>query len=223
MKSKAARLLVAIVGGSGAGKSWLADRLQANLGATAARLSLDDFYHDRSHLPSGTRARINFDHPRTIDWVRLEAVLRDCLAGRSTRVPRYDFKTHARLTRTRLLRPKRLIIVDGLWLLRRPALRRLFGLRIFIDCPAKVRLSRRLARDLLLRGRDKASIHRQFREQVEPMNAQYVVPQAQWADVILKAPIGQTEVAHLVRQLKGQKACESGETRKFPHATDDFL
>ena len=69
-------LLVAIVGGSGAGKSWLAERLHRRLGARAARLSLDDFYRDRSHLPPGRREKLNFDHPRSIDWRSAERVLR---------------------------------------------------------------------------------------------------------------------------------------------------
>lgn len=199
------------MGGSGAGKSWLADQLQKRLGeAAAARLSLDDFYHDRSHLSPARRARINFDHPRAIDWPRVQTVLQDCLAGRSTHVPRYDFKTHARLVRPEILRPKPLIVMDGLWLLRRPGIRRLFGLRIFIDCPTKVRLNRRLARDLLLRGRDQASVQRQFWETVEPMNAQYVGPQARWAHMILKAPISQTIVSQLVRQLRIETGINSG-------------
>jgi uridine kinase len=202
--------LIAIVGGSGAGKSWLADQLQRRLGAAAARLSLDDFYHDRSHLSPARRARINFDHPRAIDWARVQTVLQDCLAGRRTEVPRYDFKTHARLARPEVLRPKPLIVMDGLWLFRRPGIRRLFGLRIFIDCPTKVRLNRRLARDLLLRGRDRASVQRQFWETVEPMNAQYVGPQARWAHMILKPPIGKATVSQLVRQIRAASGVDSG-------------
>ena len=69
--------LVAIVGGSGAGKTWLADRLQQSFGKRAARLSLDDFYHDFSNLPHSRRTRVNFDHPRAIDWPRVETALRD--------------------------------------------------------------------------------------------------------------------------------------------------
>src|SRR5690242_4898362 len=86
--------LVAIVGGSCAGKSWLADQLQGILGKTAGRLSLDQFYRDRSHLTPARREAINFDHPRAIDWDCLEGVLRDCLAGRATSAPHYDFATH---------------------------------------------------------------------------------------------------------------------------------
>ncbi len=70
--------LVALVGGSGAGKSWLADRLQRALGTDAGRLSLDDFYYDRSHLPPKRRAHVNFDHPRAIDWRSVERALKGC-------------------------------------------------------------------------------------------------------------------------------------------------
>jgi uridine kinase len=199
MKTKTAPLLVAIVGGSGAGKSWLADELQKVLGRQAARISLDDFYRDRSHLPPGRRARINFDHPRAIDWGQLEKVLGDCLAGRTTQLPQYDFNNHTRRTATQILRPVPIILMDGLWLLRRPKLRQVFGLSIFIDCPAKTRLGRRVERDLKSRGRSHASVHHQFWKTVEPMHRQYVTPQARRAEIHLKAPISKLEV----RQIAG--------------------
>src|SRR5258706_6783024 len=189
MKNRPAPLLVAIVGGSGAGKSWLAGRLQSILGTKAARISLDDFYRNRPGLSPARSARINFDHPRAIDWPLVERVLRDCLAWRTTRVPQYDFKTHARLSQSRILQPKPLILVDGLWLLRKPRLRRLFGASIYIDCPANVRLSRRQTRDSSLRGRSVESVRRRFREVVEPMNARFVAPQARPAAILLQTTI----------------------------------
>ena len=204
MKKMPAPLLVAIVGGSGAGKSWLAGRLQSILGTKAARLSLDDFYRERPGLTLARRARINFDHPRAIDWPRVERVLRDCLAWRTTRVPRYDFKTHARLPRSRILRPKPLILLEGLWLLRNPKLRRFFGASIYIDCPAKVRLSRRLRRDSSLRGRSAESVRRQFRNVVEPMNTRFVTPQARRAGFFLKTPITNADVHHVAVLLLEQ-------------------
>lgn len=204
MKKMPAPLLVAIVGGSGAGKSWLARRLQSILGNKAARLSLDDFYLDRPGLSLNRRALINFDHPRAIDWPLLERVLRDCLASRTTRVPQYDFKTHGRLPRSRIFRPRPLILVEGLWLLRNPRLRRLFGASIYIDCPAKVRLSRRLHRDSSLRGRSVESVRRCFRNVVEPMNARFVTPQTSRAGILLKSPITAADVRRVVKELLGQ-------------------
>jgi uridine kinase len=204
MKPNKRPLLVAIVGGSGAGKSWLAEQLQKLLGEKAVRLSLDDFYRDRSHLAPERRALVNFDHPRAIDWSFLEAVLEDLLLRKQTKIPQYDFATHSRRPKLIPLKPKPIILMDGLWLLRRPSLRRLFQVRIFIDCPSKLRLSRRLARDLLSRGRDKASVEKQFWKMVEPMDALYVAPQAKWAHILLDTPFSKAEVRHLAGQLLAQ-------------------
>ena len=188
MKSPRTSRLVAIVGGSGAGKTWLADHLQKTIGHDADRLSLDDFYRDRSHLTPAQRETINFDHPRAIDWPLVNATLRTCRAGRSFRVPRYDFVNHVRLPGRQLCRPKPLIIVEGLWLLLRPSVRSLFVLRIFMDCPVRVRLARRLARDAAERGRSRESVRSQFWETVVPMHERYVAPQTRWAHFIMENP-----------------------------------
>jgi uridine kinase len=189
--------LIALVGGSGAGKSWLSHQLQEALELPSARLSLDNFYRDQSHLPPPMRERVNFDHPRVIDWKLAEAVLLGCRAGRSVYVPRYSFVTHTRLRTFNMVNPRPIILVDGLWLLWRPRLRSLFDLRIFLHCPACLRLERRLERDIAARGRDDRSVRRQFQETVAPMHKRFVQPQAKWADVVLRQPPGPREVHHL--------------------------
>lgn len=201
-KNSAKSLLVAIVGGSAAGKSWLADQLQSLLGDDAARLSLDDFYRDRSYLSPAQRARINYDHPRAIDWESVERVLRDCLRGRTAQAPRYDFATHGRRPTGQKLKPKRVILMDGLWLLRRRALRKILSLSIFIDCPTATRLNRRIARDTAARGRSHESVRRQFSETVEPMHARHVLPQARWADICLTTPIRNADLRRILAKLR---------------------
>lgn len=202
MKKPKQPLLVAIVGGSGSGKSWLADKLQAALSPDAGRLSLDDFYRDRSHLSPAQRERINFDRPSAIDWPAFERVLNCCLRLRKTRIPRYDFSTHCRLSHSKVLTPKSIILVDGLWLLRAAQLRNLFGVRIFIDAPMRLRLRRRLARDVTGRGRSARSIRDQFQKTVEPMHCRFVLPQIRWADVVLKGDWGNHEVTKLTAVLR---------------------
>ncbi|MDQ6630779.1 MAG: zeta toxin family protein [Verrucomicrobiota bacterium] len=192
---------VAIVGGSGAGKSWLADRLQKALGENVARLSLDDFYQDRSHLPQKRRAKINFDHPRAINWKSVEKVLHDCSKGNKTRSPRYDFTNHCGRT-SQSFDPKPLIIVDGLWLLRRPSLRRFFDYRVFIECPSRLRLQRRLARDLNERGRNQKSVREQFLKTVAPMHDRFVATQARWANLVLTHPPRRQQLNQLTNQVR---------------------
>jgi uridine kinase len=190
--------LIAIVGGSGAGKTWLADRLQQACGAAAGRLSLDDFYRDRSHLSPVRRAAINFDHPRAIDWPLVLQALRACREGRLARLPRYSFTTHTRLHQQEEWLPSSLVLMDGLWLFCRPTVRELFDLRIFLACATQLRLERRLARDVAERGRSAEAVREQFWKTVAPMHDQFVAPQARWADVILTEPPSEEEVQRLV-------------------------
>lgn len=202
MKTKP--LLVALVGGSGSGKSWLARKLGARLGGAAVPLALDDFYLDQARVPMARRARLNFDHPRAIDWVAFERVLRACRAGQSVRVPVYDFASHSRRAASRVLRPRPIILVEGLWLLHRARLRRLFQVSIFLKCGGKTRLRRRLARDLLSRGRSAESIREQFRRTVAPMHRKFVEPQAGWAQIVLRRPPTARRVRALAEQLRKQ-------------------
>lgn len=194
--------LVAIVGGSGSGKTWLAEKLENAFFPNAVRLALDDFYRDRSHLPPGRRARINFDRPGAIDWVEVETAVRNLAAGCSARVPEYDFKTHCRLKTCKIIPPKPIVLLDGLWLLHRRSLRSRFRLRIFIECPMRVRLQRRLKRDSGSRGRTADSVRRQFKETVQPMHRRHVALQSLYADVVIRGTCSSKHIRRLVRRIR---------------------
>jgi uridine kinase len=194
--------LIAILGGSGAGKTWLARRLQHEFGPLAARLSLDDFYCDLGQLPPARREAVNFDHPRAMDWLAFEKVLHDCRDGRVTRIPQYDFVTHTRLPKEKLFHPKPLILVEGLWLLWLPRIAELFDLKIYLNCLGQLRLERRLSRDTVERGRAPDSVRRQFSETVAPLHKQFVAPQAMLADIILKQPLSETELHGVIGAIR---------------------
>ena len=193
---------IAVVGGSGSGKTWLLERLRRVFGDVMATLSLDDFYQDRSHLPVLRRAQLNFDHPRAIDWRLFKSVLDRGRAGQVAQVPSYSFSNHARLPGQERWSPAPLILCDGLWLFHRPSLRGLFDLKIFLECPTQLRLERRLERDTAERGRSKASVREQFWKTVTPMHDQFVAPQARWADLILHQPSSESEISMLVERLR---------------------
>ena len=193
---------VAIVGGSGAGKSWLAERLQQCFGRNCTRVCLDNFYRDRSHLPTGKRESINYDHPRAIDWARVTQFLRDARAGRTTFLPQYDFRTHTRVEPL-LWDPRRIVIFEGLWLLTRETARRHFDLSIFLDAAGWLRLRWRVARDVAERGRTPESVRRLFISQVGPMHVRHVAPQRRWADMVLKQKIGKPEIDQVAGAICG--------------------
>ncbi len=200
-KQKQKRKLIAIVGGSGAGKTWLANKIEQSLGQNATRISLDNFYRDRSHLSETRRNAINFDHPRAIDWPEVERALSSLAAGKRTRLPEYDFASHSRRENGAVVESKAVIIVDGLWLLRRPSLRRLFSCAIYLECPRTLCLRRRIQRDLTERKRDSASVRKQFLEHVLPMQERFVTSQKRWADIVVKK-IDQSKINDLTEQIK---------------------
>lgn len=197
--------IVGITGGSCAGKTWLADRLGSILatrGVQAARLSQDDFYLDRSHLPPGRRAQVNFDHPRAIDWERLESTLAKFAGGKAASVPRYDFATHGRLNGDAELNPAAILIVEGLWLFRQATLRSLFALKLFIRSSPQLCTERRLRRDTVERGRTREQVLQQLSRYTLPMSERFVAPQEKWADVVLEAPVEKKEILRIVNSIE---------------------
>lgn len=196
-------LLVAIVGGSGSGKTWLTERLATALGPLAARICLDDFYSDRSHIPEEQRGSCNFDDPAAIDWSALKSVLSGLRTGMPAELPCYDFATHCRESRTRRIEPRPVILIEGLWLLHHPEVRQSFDVKIFIECPSQTRLRRRIDRDVVSRGRTRASVEKQFQETVEPMHHRFVTPQKRWADAVLPHDFTEHDVTQLARRLSG--------------------
>ncbi len=195
---------IAVVGGSGSGKSWLAARLREGLGEAAGHLCLDDFYADLGHLPEAGRDTVNFDDPAAIDWESLRTVL-DCLeCGEDARIPIYDFATHTRKPETRHFGNARLVVLEGLWLLHPEWLREKFALSVFVDCPEGERLRRRIERDVLARGRTEESVRQQFADHVQPMHAMFVEGQRQWATRRVNSPLSETEQAELIEACLGQ-------------------
>jgi uridine kinase len=201
MNAAAPVRLVAITGGSGAGKTWLADRLAMLFGGRAGRLSQDSFYRDFSLLPWSARAGVNFDHPDALDWAEFQHVLEAIRHGRACRLPAYDFATHTRSGAGGPIEPRSLMIVDGLWLLHQPEIRRQFDLTLFLHCPEDERLRRRIARDVAERGRTEDSVRDQFEATVSPMHGRFVSPQAAHADLLLHSPCREAEVLQLQERL----------------------
>lgn len=195
-------VLVAIAGGSGSGKTWLASTLRRCLHPDAGLISLDDFYRDLSHLPLAERARTNFDSPAAIDWRLFAATLRAIAAGEAPWMPRYDFARHTRAPEPRRWRRRPIVIIEGLWPWVKPWLRQLFALRLYRAAGNEVRYGRRLRRDVRHRGRTPAAVEHQWRTQVEPMFARHVAPQRRSADLVLGGEVTAVQIAALVRRLR---------------------
>jgi uridine kinase len=180
-----APLVIGIAGGTGSGKTTLAARLISELKGDVALLEHDWYYRDRSAIPESQREDINYDEPAALDNALLAQHLAELRAGRQVECPQYDFATHTRRAATRSVAPARIVAVEGILLFAIPELCSAFDLRIFVDTDDDIRLMRRIARDIVQRKRDIASIQHQYYSSVRPMHLLHVAPSKRQAHLVV--------------------------------------
>lgn len=179
------KILIGVAGGTGSGKTTLAEKIQSYFESESVLISQDSYYKDLSHLTLEQRSSANFDHPDAIDFPLLQRHLMDLKEGHSVQIPIYSFTSHSRLKKTRLVEPVPLVIVEGILLFAEKSLRDLFDVKIFIAADDDIRLLRRIERDVRERGRDFGSIKDQYLATVKPMHEAFVEPSKRFADVII--------------------------------------
>ena len=167
--------IIAIAGGSGAGKTTLAKKISKLIGINKCEIiSQDNYYFDLSEKFDYDGGAINFDHPEMLEFTLLASHLKKLKEGFSINIPCYDFSTHSRLEKTNKISPTEIILVDGILILNSKELMDLFDLKIFIDTPDDVRFERRMNRDINERNRTQEGVRNQWEVQVLPMHKKYV-------------------------------------------------
>jgi uridine kinase len=170
--------IIGIAGGTGSGKSWLANFLKAELGARAAVLSQDWYYKDRSGTNRATEVSLNFDHPRAFETGLLLGHLDALRRGRRVETPRYDFATHSRATHAVPMEPAPVVIIEGLFVLHQKSILKRLDDSVFVEVPAQVRLERRLRRDAAERSIPPQETLRLYETFARPMHERFVQPSA---------------------------------------------
>jgi uridine kinase len=178
--------LIGIAGGTGSGKTTVANAIVTRVGEERiAILSHDSYYRDFVDLPKDILDRQNFDHPDSLESELLVRHLKALKQGMVVETPIYDFKVHRRSAETRRIEPRKVILVDGILIYAEPELRKLFDVKIYVDTDADIRLIRRLKRDIAERGRTVDSVVKQYESTVRPMHLEFVEPSKRYADLIV--------------------------------------
>jgi uridine kinase len=181
----ASPILIGIAGGTGSGKTTMAQKIQDAFPDQSILICQDSYYKDLSHLTMEEKARMNFDHPNSLDFDLLRQHLLDLTQGQSIEQPIYSFITYERDIETQNVKPTQVIVVEGILLFAALDVRDLFDLKIFVDADDDIRLLRRIERDMAERGRGFDSIKQQYLTTVKPMHDAFVEPSKQYADVII--------------------------------------
>lgn len=180
------RLVIGIAGGSGSGKTTVAQEILQRVGPERiAFLQHDSYYKDLSGLPPTQKAEVNFDHPNSLETELLIQHIASLRDGKPVEVPIYNFSTHSRTSQTYTVQPRMVILVEGILIFTEPALREMFDVKIFVDTDSDLRFIRRLERDITERGRTTESVIKQYQATVRPMHLEFVEPSKRYADVII--------------------------------------
>ena len=179
-------LIIGIAGGTGCGKTTVVNQIISELPADeVCVISQDSYYRDTSHLPYADRVKINFDHPKSIDFDLLIEHLQALKNGKTIEQPVYSFVEHNRTGDTITTKPRKVVIVEGILILTNPAIREMFDIKIYVHADSDERLIRRLKRDIAERGRDINEVLYRYQNTLKPMHQQFIDPTKEFADIII--------------------------------------
>ncbi len=179
-------LIIGIAGGTGSGKTTVVKKIIEKLSTDEiAVLSQDSYYKDNSSLPIEERQKINFDHPDSLEFTLLTKHLNQLRGGKAIEQPIYSYLTCTRATETINIKPRQVVIVEGILILYNKNLRDLFDIKVFVHADADDRLTRVIKRDIIERGRSVNTVLERYEESVKPMHLQFIEPSKRYADIIV--------------------------------------
>ena len=179
--------IIGIAGGTGSGKTYLTNKIKEEFNNNNFEIiELDSYYRDLSHLTFKKREENNFDHPDSFDFELLIKHLNDLAEKDEVNIPIYNYKTHTRMKKRKLISKRKLLIIEGIFSFFNEDLRNKMIYKVFLNISEKTRLSRRLKRDVTNRARTIKSINIQYQNTVIPMHQKFVQPLKQYADLIIE-------------------------------------
>lgn len=199
-------LFIGLAGGSGSGKTTIAEAVVERLEGRVALLPHDAYYRHMPELTFEERTKVNYDHPASLETGLLVKHLESLRAGAAIEHPVYDFATHLRSDETVRIEPGRVVVVEGILVLAEPELRSELDLKIFVDTDPDVRLARRIDRDIAERGRTVESVIDQYFTTVRPMHIEFVQPSMRYADLIIPEGFNPAAVATVVELIRSRLA-----------------
>ena len=203
-------LVIGIAGGTGSGKTTVVNQIIQELPeGEVCVISQDSYYKDTSHLPFDERTKINFDHPKAIDFDLLVAHLKELKKGNAIEQPIYSFVEHNRTKETITMYPKKVIIVEGILILTHTDIRELFDIKLYVHADSDERLIRRLRRDMSERGRDLDEVLSRYKNTLKPMHQQFIEPTKEFADIIIPNNRYNTVAVDLIRKIINQRLIEN--------------
>ena len=178
-------MIIGVAGGTGSGKTTLAENIASAFGDKVAVITHDSYYCAQNDKTYEERCKQNYDHPDAFETDLLCEHLDALARGEAVDIPVYDYTVHNRSDKTQRVEPRAVIVLEGILIFSDKRLRDRMSLKIFVDTDADVRILRRLKRDVSERGRSMDSVISQYFATVKPMHEAFVEPSKRNADIIV--------------------------------------
>ena len=179
-------ILIGIAGGTGSGKTTLADKLVDSFGSDEVSiLRHDNYYKRHDEMTYDERSKLNYDHPDAFDTELLCEHIQMLKEGKAIEMPVYDYTVHNRSNEVVVVEPAPVIVLEGILIFAEQSLCDLMDIKVFVDTDADVRILRRILRDVKERERSLDSVISQYLTTVKPMHEQFVEPSKRRADIII--------------------------------------
>ena len=201
-------MLIGIAGGTGSGKSTFTNRIKKQFGDDVTVIYHDNYYRRRDDIPFEERKKINYDHPDALETDMLIEHIKQLKAGKSVVCPVYDFSVHNRSDKTVVIKPSKVILVEGILVLQNPELCDLLDIKIFVEADADERILRRVLRDVEERGRDLRGIIDQYLTTVKPMHYRFVEPSKAKADFVINGGMNPVSLDIVAAKIRERLALE---------------
>ena len=199
-------LIIGITGGTGSGKTTVVNQIVKHLPDNeVCVISQDSYYKATDNLSYEERTKINFDHPRAIDFDLIVKHLKELKLFKTIEQPVYSFVTHNRTENTVKTHPKKVIIVEGILIFNNEELRNLFDIKIFVHADTDERLIRRVRRDIAERGRNIDEVLNRYQDTLNPMHQQFIEPTKNFADIIIPNDRHNTVAIDIVRTVINER------------------
>jgi len=184
LEANTSPIILAISGGIGSGKTYIAERLAKTFGKDTLHFKMDDYYRSVDEVNPDNIEHFNWDTPGTLNIKLFNNHLEAISQGRAIEKPIYCKET-SKVVGIERTEPKRIILVDGAYVLHKnvslPN-----STKVFVVANDEKRLERKLVRDVLIRKKGtKEDILDYHYNCAVDAHKKYVEPTRKFADIII--------------------------------------
>ncbi|RXK50707.1 uridine kinase [Aquirufa rosea] len=178
--------IIGITGGSASGKTLFLQRLMSQFPSEEiCLLSQDNYYRPKHEQTKDDNGIENFDLPGAIDDEAFAKDVEKLRSGQIVTREEYTFNNSSKVPEILHFYPRKILVVEGIFVFHFPEVAKLLDLKIFIDAQNKIKLKRRIKRDNEERGYDLQDVMYRWKYHVKPTYEEYIRPHKKSCDIVI--------------------------------------